>query len=215
MSFEPSSLTHRVPRTFKTKARSRPSPLARPVLNPSWYVIFTNPKCEERAQGGLEALGYATFLPMMAKWVKVPPHRAKGDKNKRERVERPLFPRYLFVGLEQGLDSFYPIRLTDGVADILNNKGAPIRVPDEIMSRMQDAYERGDHDETVKEAQRFAAKFASGQTVRMASGPFEGFTATILNASKTTIALEAEVYGRKVKIDIPAKMAIAELDAVC
>lgn len=118
----------------------------RPVQNPRWFVVWTNPKCEQRAMGGLVAAGYQAYLPMSAKWAKL--SRPKPGEPNRVRTTNPLFPRYLFVGLDTDTP-FYPIRLIDGVAGIVTNKGAPVMVPGHIVAALREAESGGAFDETI------------------------------------------------------------------
>ena len=56
----------------------------------------------------MTALGYATLLPLKTFWKRVPEHKRKKTRGpdgriratgpKKEKVSRPLFPGYLFVG---------------------------------------------------------------------------------------------------------------------
>ena len=56
-------------------AAAPPAPRA-PVLPMSfqpgkrWYVVYTNIKCEFRAEQGLKAKGYDVFLPRAKRWIR-------------------------------------------------------------------------------------------------------------------------------------------------
>jgi transcription antitermination factor NusG len=180
------------------RARVRPRALRTPVVSPTWYVVLTNPKCEERARAGLDALGYATFLPTETVWARVPKHRQKPGQPKKVKVTRPLFPGYLFFGLDKGVHPFEPVRLTDGVYSILMNNGEYLAMPAGTVSGMQEAEERGDHDRTVKAAEKLAELI--GQQITVPEGHLAGFVAVVKKATEKCVYLETEAFGKRVKL---------------
>lgn len=194
---------------FTMRLRPRARPLVRPVINPTWFVVATNPKCEEKAREGLEALGYRAFLPMETIWVKIPRHRQKPKCPKKERVERPLFRGYLFLGLDRGIHSFEPAHLTDGVADIIRNNGEYLPVPRGTIESMMKAIETGDHDKTKQEAERLAQLL--GQQITIPDGLFLGFLATVMRITKKGVDLEVQSEGQRLKIT----MGLEVLSSVC
>ena len=178
------------------KARLRARPLRTPVVSPTWFVVLTNPKCEERARAGLEALGYATFLPTETVWVKNPRRRVKGEPAK-VKVTRPLFPGYLFIGKEAE-HSFEPARLTDGVYSIITVNGEYLALPGRAMRNMMDEQERGDHDRTIKAAEKLAELI--GRQITLNDGHLAGFVATVKRATDKGADLETIVNGKRVKL---------------
>jgi transcription antitermination factor NusG len=171
--------------------------LRTPVKNPSWYVVATNPKCEEKAKAGLEDLGYATFLPTETVWARVPKHRQKPGEPKKVKVTRPLFPGYLFVGKE-AVHSFEPARLTDGVYGFIMNGSEYLALPTKAINEMIEQQERGDHDKTIKAAERLAELI--GKQITVPEGHLAGFVATVRKATEKCVYLEAEAFGKRVKL---------------
>ncbi|QFT31802.1 transcription antitermination protein NusG [Labrenzia sp. THAF82] len=91
-----------------------------------WLAIQTNPRCEERAALGLRAKGLVAYLPM------VPDTRKAGRSKCEIDNSRPMFARYVFVGLaRRDLISTAAIRTCDGVECILSYREdkAPHYVP--------------------------------------------------------------------------------------
>lgn len=180
------------------RARIRPRALRSPVENPTWYVVLTNPKCEERARAGLEALGYATFLPKETVWARVPKHRQKPGQPKRVKVTRPLFPGYLFFGLDKGVHPFEPVRLTDGVYSILMNGGEYVGMPAGAVDRMMEAEEQGEHDKTIKLAEKLAELI--GKDITVPEGHLAGFVATIRKATEKGVECEVTHNGKRITV---------------
>ncbi|GGE18290.1 hypothetical protein GCM10011390_41820 [Aureimonas endophytica] len=83
---------------------------------PSWYVVRTNPRCEERAAAGLHAAGFHVHLPRGVKLVRRRHMRTK------QSVRFPLLTGYLFAGLSRDTPWFYDLRKVDGVAKILGRE---------------------------------------------------------------------------------------------
>lgn len=180
------------------RARIRPRALRTPVVSPTWYVVLTNPKCEERAKAGLDALGYATFLPTETVWARVPKHRQKEGQPKKVKVTRPLFPGYLFFGLDKGVHPFEPVRLTDGVYSILMNAGEYVSMPKGSVDRMREAEEQGEHDKTIKLAEKLAELI--GKQVAVPEGYLAGFVATIKKATEKGADCEVIHNGKRITV---------------
>ncbi|MBA1156917.1 transcription termination/antitermination protein NusG [Microvirga mediterraneensis] len=182
------------------RARIRPRALRTPVVSPTWYVVLTNPKCEERAMAGLNALGYATFLPTETVWARVPKHRQKEGQSKKVKVTRPLFPGYLFFGLDKGVHPFEPVRLTDGVYSVLMNNGEYVAMPAGAIDRMREAEELGEHDKTIRLAEKLAELI--GKQVAVPEGFLAGFVATIKKATEKGAEGEVIHNGKRVRVRI-------------
>jgi transcription antitermination factor NusG len=180
------------------RARICPRALRTPVVSPTWYVVLTNPKCEERARAGLDALGYATFLPTETVWARVPKHRQKPDQPKKVKVERPLFPGYLFFGLDKGVHPFEPVRLTDGVYSIIMNAGEYVAMPEGVVDRMMEAAERGENDKTMKLAEKLAELI--GKEVSVPEGYLTGFVGTIKKATEKGADCEVIHNGKRITV---------------
>lgn len=69
-----------------------------------WYVMYTKPRQESVALDNLQRQNYTVFYPQ-ARVLK-----RKAGKGSTAVVE-PLFPRYMFVRLEVGVDDFFQIAL--------------------------------------------------------------------------------------------------------
>jgi len=139
-----------------------------PAAAVDWFVVYTNINCESRARGGLDALGYRTLLPMQRVW--------RTHARKREAVDRPLFTRYLFVGLGP-LDCWHPIRTTHGVEAILaDENGRPARVPNAAIDKIATAEASGLFDKTR------ASVFKPGAIVDVDGGPLGQFVAEVAAA---------------------------------
>ena len=123
---------------------------------PSWYVIQCKPAQNERAYLNLTNQGYQCFSPQLAVEKVVAGRRVT-------RVE-PLFPGYLFIQLQEGVEDWGAIRSTRGVLRLVRFGMKPVPVPNDVIhSLMQRSVEAG---------QSPAPAYTRGQAVRIAHGPF-------------------------------------------
>lgn len=110
---------------------------------PAWFVVVTNIGCQVRAQLGLEAAGYRTYLAHRTVWVT----HARMRKLKR----KPLLDRYLFVEVDPNKQSFETIRQTDGVESLLTDRGIPSAVPRSWVEELLLRQLRGEFDFATQE----------------------------------------------------------------
>lgn len=163
----------------------------------TWYVAYCSVKHEAVAEAGLRAMGLATFLPMRVWW----------GKRRQRRVENaaPLFPRYLFVGIE-GPPRWKPICDVLGIQCILGNEGAARPVESQIVRDLQAAYIAGQFDERsrVDEPRVDASAISPGEMVKIMDGPFTGLLAKCTAVTDDDIGeLLISLLGRDVTMKIP------------
>lgn len=94
-----------------------------------WYLIHTKPLGEETARANLERQGYHIYFPRLLRRVR---HRQKW-------LEQlvPLFPRYFFLRLDEGLHSLKPVHSTLGVSTVVRFGLRYVVVPDEIFGALR------------------------------------------------------------------------------
>lgn len=99
-----------------------------------WFVVQTKPKQESLAELNLERQGYETYCPRVL--------QRRRYRSGWKKIIEPLFPRYLFIRLEQGRDNFASIRSTLGVTGLVSFGGIPkalsSRLVEEIRSLEDD-----------------------------------------------------------------------------
>src|SRR4029450_2718510 len=86
-----------------------------------WYLVHTRPNSERKAELNLQAQGLKTFLPQIEKTIR--------HARRLATVRRPLFARYLFVGLDIARDQWISINSTVGVSRLVAQDGRPLAVP--------------------------------------------------------------------------------------
>jgi transcriptional antiterminator RfaH len=125
-----------------------------------WYLLYTKPRREKLALQNLQNQGYQGYLP----YVKI----EKIRQGARGWVEQALFPRYLFVKLDDsGSQSWVPIRSTVGVSDLVRFGDHFAHVSDDLVSWIEECATNTKIGELFKE----------GDVLVLTQGPFRGMEA--------------------------------------
>src|SRR5215467_11198728 len=132
--------------------------------NERWFLAYTLPKSEGKAELHLGAQGFRTYLPQIQKTIR----HARQLKT----IRAPLFPRYLFVILDLERDRWLSVRSTVGVSRLFTTQeGRPVPVPVGIVEAL---IEQSDGNLT-----RLDIRLVKGQQVRILFGPFADFVGTL------------------------------------
>ena len=122
---------------------------------------MTKPRLEEVADENLQRQGYGTYLP-----------RIEGKIKRAGTVSRgpvAMFPRYMFIELEEGVDNWAPIRSTRGVQHLVRFGLMPVPVPAELIEYLRGREnDQGYHDAVYPEIK-------AGDRVRITEGVMAGY----------------------------------------
>jgi len=132
-----------------------------------WYLVHTKPQKERVAKENLERQGYPFYLPLA--------RQTRRRKGRWLDVIEPLFPRYLFVRLGAGHDSFRSVRYTTGVQNLVCFSEKPAVVPDSVVNSLMRA---ADPDTGLHDLN--APVFEPGKAVVIDSGPLAGVQGILL-----------------------------------
>src|ERR1700733_13560577 len=95
-----------------------------PGLQPSasahWYAVWTRSRHEQVVRDQLERKHIEAFLPTITRWSRW--------KDRKKKVDWPLFPGYCFVRLDP-VDTL-PVLTCTGVGNITSFDGKPAQIPD-------------------------------------------------------------------------------------
>jgi len=162
-----------------------------------WYVVHTRPQAEAVALTNLQRQGYEAYLPL---------HRRRRRHARRiEVVQRPLFPRYLFVALDLETARWRPILSTVGVVNLIMQAERPAPVPAGVVERIKTAITDGEFD--IISA---LGRLTPGSSVRINEGPFADLVARLQSATDADrVKVLLELFGRKVLITLRAEQVEA------
>ena len=158
----------------------------------TWFAVYTQPNAELKAAEHLVRQGYAAYLPRYRRYVRHARTRAL--------VLRPLFPRYLFVGLDRLVQLRRPIRSTVGVVGLVSSADEPVPVAAEIIDALRREEGAGAFD-LVSPVQRLHA----GDSIRVTQGPFADLIGRLVGvADHERVFVLIDLLGRSVRAELPA-----------
>src|SRR5215469_3576547 len=158
-----------------------------------WYLIYTKPSSEALALKNLARQHYQPYLPRIMQSV-----RRAGRRY--ERVVA-LFPRYLFLRLNEGQQALAPVRSTVGVAGIvrfgLRYTIVPDRVIDDLQARADPA--TGLHRLSI------GVQPTPGAAVRIRRGPLDGLEGVFERAAGADrVIVLLRLLGQHACVCVPA-----------
>jgi transcriptional antiterminator RfaH len=164
----------------------------------AWYAVHTQPMGEQRAAANLARQGYATYLPLY--------RCRRSHARKVDLVQKPLFPRYLFVALDMLRDRWRPILSTFGVSSIVRVGDAPVPVPEGVVDAIRAHESAHTFDQSLEPARRFKP----GMVVRVTGGPFADLIGKFQGLADTErVIVLLDLLGREVRVHVPNRAVVA------
>lgn len=164
-----------------------------------WYVVRTNPRCEERASEAIKASGFQAYVPKMS--VELRHNRTKEWIRK----ERILLVGYLFLGMPEDprKQHWGIVRKCDGVKDVLGRStGKPLRIPTSEVEEFMQAEEDGRFD--LLRRSSLKRPYSLDERVMIAKGPFADITGVIRDYRGREMAqVMVKLLGGLVPVDVP------------
>jgi transcription antitermination factor NusG len=156
---------------------------------PRWYALFVKSNQERRVAVGLSARGLEHLLPCYSEihqW-----------KDRRAKVELPLFPGYVFVRLP--LVERLRALTVPNVVTLVGKKSAPTAMTDEEIAAIRNAAQEG--------RARPHAPLSQGDQVTIVAGPFLGISGILLRTGNGTRLV--------ISVESIARAFVVEVDASC
>lgn len=155
-----------------------------------WYAVYTQPHAETKALEHILRQGYSAYLPR---------YRAQiSHARRRQTVLRPLFPRYLFAGIDRAAMPWRPILSTFGVTDIVRAGDEPAPVPAEIVTAIREREEAGAFDRLDPRR-----SLRLGQLVRVTAGALQDMVGRLVELrDQDRVVVLLELLGRAVRAQL-------------
>jgi transcriptional antiterminator RfaH len=159
----------------------------------SWCAVYTQAHAEAKAMANLQNQGFEVYLPQCRKRRK--------HARKVEEIKAPLFPRYLFVGMDLELTSWRAINSTVGVVYLVCRGERPLPLPFGTVEALQ---AREDGTGCIQ----FSAtdRLCRGDPVSILTGPLAELVGTfdgVDDNERVTVMLG--LLGREVKVHVTAQ----------
>jgi len=150
----------------------------------AWYLLQSKPHQEQRALENLRNQGFECFMPLC--------QRERLRRGKREIIEEPLFPRYLFIHLDSIASNWSVLRSTYGVANVVRFGEQPARVPDAVIEAI------------AKRQLTKEQMFQPGDQVCITEGPFAGLEGIFQqNDGETRVLILMQLMTKQQKLSFP------------
>ena len=154
-----------------------------------WYCIHTRSRHEDAVYQRLADKRFQAFLPKMEVWSK--------RKDRRKKIQKALFPGYLFVyeilNPRVGLE----ILKTPGVVKILGNEAGPVPVPEAQIESIKKIL-------NGKTAVSPFPYLKEGQLVRVVDGPLRGCEGFLIKIKeeKEKLVISLDLLRRSVSVEL-------------
>ncbi len=163
-----------------------------------WYVIHTYSGYENKVMATLERKVKSMGLENVINRILVPMEDEVDVKDGKKRtVKRKIFPGYVLVEMEVNDRSWYVVRNTPGVTGFVGSATKPVPLePEEVKKILK--------SQGVDSEPKQHVDVEVGEQVRITSGPFENFIATIteINEEKGTLKGLIEMFGRETTVEV-------------
>lgn len=161
-------------------------PFSETFLSPQWYVLFVRSNQEKRVAGSLQERGVEHLLPCYSS--------IRHWKDRRVRLDRPLFPGYVFVRLP--LTERLKALTVPNVVSLVGRKDAPAVIAEEEIAWIRSGVAHG---------QVHPHKYlGAGQRVMIIEGPLSGMQGILLrrsNGTRVVISLSSISRAFGVEVD--------------
>ncbi|HLT78534.1 MAG TPA: transcription termination/antitermination NusG family protein [Ferrovibrio sp.] len=158
----------------------------------SWFAVYTQPGKEKLAAQHLQNQGFGVYLPQYQKM--------RRHAGRTEIVAAPLFPRYLFAGIDMEAQRWRSVNGTRGVVGLVMSGDKPIPVPEPVIAEIR---AREDDKGFIR---LNPPQFRPGQTLRVVEGPMADTQALFEEAVDGNRAiLLVSLLGRLVRTQMPLR----------
>ena len=160
---------------------------------PKWYVIHTYSGHENKVKVNLEKLVENRGMQDLVLQVIGPTEdRVEFKDTQRVVKTRKIFPGYVIVKMIVTNESWYLVRNTQGVTGFVGQGSEPIPLTDEEVRRLG-------IEKTV-----IVLDIVEGDSVKIISGPFKGFTGVVeeVNPDRQTLKTRVDMFGRATPVEV-------------
>lgn len=170
-----------------------------------WYIVHTYSGYEKKVRESLQTRVKAYGMESEISQILVPTETVVEMRgNKRVETSRMIFPGYVLVEIETNDTSgemsdkaWHIIKSTPKVTSFVGGQKPTPLTDEEVNQIIHHVTEAAE-----KPKPRFT--FAHGETVRITSGPFTGFTGVVeeVNLDRNTLKVMVTIFGRATPVEL-------------
>lgn len=169
--------------------------------NAKWYVVHTYSGYENKVATNIEKVVENRKLHDLIHAVMIPTEKVTEIKdNKTREVERKIFPGYVLVKMVLTDDSWYVVRNTRGVTGFVGPGSKPVPLTEEEVEALG------------VNAQQVEINYTVGDSIRVVSGPLEGFVGTVesIDTDNDKVNVVVSMFGR----ETPAELKLNQVEVI-
>jgi transcription elongation factor/antiterminator RfaH len=162
--------------------------LPSPPTSVHWYAVWIKSRQEKTAAATLGSIGISHYLPLQSE--------VRQWSDRKQAVEVPLFPGYLFVQVDALSRSKLDVLTTPGVVKFVGNNSGPLAIPDNQIESVRSVILSGAKCSPL-------SLLAEGDRVRVVRGALAGIEGTLLRfGSKSQLVVSIEMIQRSVAVTV-------------
>jgi transcription antitermination factor NusG len=162
----------------------------------TWGLIWTAARAEETAAAALRRIGVETYLPTARHLVR----RSRHVKQATVEMRVPVFPRYLFVGIDR--PDWQRLRSASGVSAIVAIRGEPVMIGRREIEDVMAAEDMGLFDEAVADGGP-TVRLRIGDAVELVGGAMIGYTGSVVAVPPSQARrIRVEICGLPVSVSL-------------
>lgn len=168
-----------------------------------WYVLRAVSGKEAKVKEYIDAEIKNTNLGLYVSQVLIPTEKVYSVRNGKKIVkERSCLPGYVLV--EAVLNGEVTSHLRDYVPNVIGFLGASVGKQPEPLRESEVKRILGLVDETVDQGEEVNVSYMVGETVKVISDPFNGFSGIIeeVNTEKKKLKVMVKIFGRKTPVEL-------------
>lgn len=163
-----------------------------------WYVIHTYSGYENKVKSTIEKTVENRGIQDLVQEIRIPMEEVVEVKDKedgtqeRKVVQRKVLPGYVIVKMVMTDVSWFVVRNTRGVTSFVGPGSKPVPLTDD------EVYELGIEKKIVQ------VDFAVGDSVKIASGPLDGFVGVVeeINEEKQKVRVCVSMFGQDTPVEL-------------
>ncbi|MBM6920763.1 transcription termination/antitermination factor NusG [Phocea massiliensis] len=166
-----------------------------------WYVIHTYSGYENKVANNIETAVENQNLRDLIEEVCVPTEKVLElrDDGKEREVERKIFPGYVLVKMILTDDSWYVIRNIRGVTGFVGPGSKPVPLSEKEVAALG------------VEKIHVEVNYKEGDSVRVVSGPLEGFSGVVdaVDIERNIVTITVSMFGRDNQVELALNQVAA------
>ena len=158
-----------------------------------WYVVHTYSGYENKVATDLATMVESRGMQDLIQDIRIPTETVTEIKeDKKKEVERKIFPGYVLIKMIVTDDSWYVVRNIRGCTGFVGPASKPVPLTDDEVAAL------GVEKHSVE------VGYSEGDTVKIISGPLEGYTGTVrmVDTANNSVCVVLSMFGRETPVEL-------------